>query len=175
MTWSRFLHDLFTTCSHLDHNLLTSSSWLVHDLLLTCPWLVHNLIFICLWLVQCFLFSFHDSSIIHLWLVYNYLGLLHELWSKLLVIVCDLFMTFLLALDLFSTCSWHIYELFIIFHDSSMACSQLVLKFQHNFLLYLPLSASIDVGNGCLDMRGTSCNLQDTSPSLSWSFGWCHG
>ena len=129
MTWSRLFHDLFTTCSHLDPNLLTSSSWLVHDLLLTCPWLVHNLIFTCSWLVHYFLFSFHDSSIIHLWLVYNYLGLLQELWSKLLVIVCDLFMTYYLLL----TCS-------LLVHDIFMNCSLFFMT--HPWLVHNLFSSS---------------------------------
>ena len=36
----------------------------------------------------------------------------------------------------------------------------LVHKFQHNLLLYLTLSASFDIRNGYLDMRGTSCHCR---------------
>ena len=170
-TCSWLFHDLFTTCSHLDHNLLMSSSWLVHDLIMTCSWLVLDLFMTC---SQFDLHLFMSSSLLFFllpWFVHY---------------------SFITCSQLFRTCSWIVYkfvsdclwlvhdlllalDLFIIFHDSSMACSQLVLKFQHNLLLCLTLSASFDVRNGYLDIRGTFCHLQDTSPSLPWCLGWCHG
>ena len=179
---SLLVHDLITVSSWLVHNLLTSWSQLVNKFFMTCSWLALDLSMTC---SQFDLYLFMTSSMLFVllpWFVhYSFMTCLQlfrtssrivvKIVSDCLWLVHDL----LLALDLFSTCSWHIYELFIIFHDSSMACSQLVLKFQHNLLLCLTLSASFDVRNGYLYMKDTSCHLQDTSPSLPWCLGWCHG
>ena len=91
-------------------------SWLVHNLLTSWSQLVKEFFMTCLWLVHYFLFSCHDSSIINSWLV-------HELCIKLLVIVCDLFMTYYLLLtcssfahDIFMTCSWIVHYFSWLIH-----------------------------------------------------------
>ena len=189
MTSSWLLYNLSKSCSLLVHDLITTCSWLFHDLFISWSQLVNKFFMTCSWFdlvlfMTCsqfdlylfmssslLFFSFHGLPLIHSWLIHNFLGLVHEL-----SVTCSWLITCSwLVLYLSMTFLWLVHELFIIFHDSSMACSQLVLKFQHNLLFCLTLSASFFVTNGYHDMRGTSCHMQDTSPSLPWCLGWCHG
>ena len=52
MASSWLLHELFTSCSHVNHDLFVTCSWIVHNLYTTYSRLVHNLFVTFSWIVQ---------------------------------------------------------------------------------------------------------------------------